>query len=207
MIKRLIRNICRRIYLIGKTQATKMLLEEGMRKMNVETTVHATTIVTEEARVYNLTNDPGKIRIGAHTLIRGELLTYNYGGEIVIGDYCFIGPQSKIWSVKKVVIGNRVLISHNVNIHDNNSHAMLSAQRHEDFKYMLENSGNLRESDLGQKEVIIEDDVWIGLNSIILPGVKIGKGSIIGAGSIVTKDIPPFSVAIGNPAKVIKSSQ
>nr|WP_143033346.1 DapH/DapD/GlmU-related protein [Prevotellamassilia timonensis] len=54
-------------------------------------------------------------------------------------------------------------------------------------------------------KVIIEDDCWIGFNVIILPGVTIGKGSIIGAGAVVTKSIPPYSVAGGVPAKVIKS--
>lgn len=53
--------------------------------------------------------------------------------------------------------------------------------------------------------IIIKDNVWIGGKSIILPGVTIGEGSIIGAGSIVTKDIPAWSIAVGNPAKVIKS--
>lgn len=206
-MKRLLSAIAAKLYLLGKVEAERQQKEQAKKLLDTETTIHPTAIVTSEAGIYNLTKDPAKIKIGAHSLIRGDLLTYNYGGEIIIGDYCFLGPQSKIWSVEKVVIGNRVLISHNVNIHDNNSHAMLSAQRHEDFKYMLKNSGNLRESDLGQKEVIIEDDVWIGLNSIILPGVRIGKSSIIGAGSIVTKDIPPFSIAIGNPAKVIKSAE
>lgn len=55
------------------------------------------------------------------------------------------------------------------------------------------------------KPITIEDDCWIGRRVIILPGVTIGKGSIIGAGAIVAKDIPPYSVAVGNPAKVIKS--
>ena len=54
------------------------------------------------------------------------------------------------------------------------------------------------------KPVVIGDDVWLGRRAIILPGVCIGNGSIIGAGAVVTKDIPPFSVAVGVPAKVIK---
>ncbi|WP_279145834.1 DapH/DapD/GlmU-related protein, partial [Clostridium tyrobutyricum] len=55
------------------------------------------------------------------------------------------------------------------------------------------------------KEVVIEDDVWIGEMVCILPGVRIGKGSIIGAGAIVTKNIPKYSIAVGNPAKVVKN--
>ena len=53
--------------------------------------------------------------------------------------------------------------------------------------------------------VIIEDDVWIGARAIILPGVIIGKGSVIGAGAVVAKSIPPYSVAVGNPARVVKT--
>lgn len=56
-----------------------------------------------------------------------------------------------------------------------------------------------------ERPVIIEDDVWIGRRVIILPGVTIGKGSVIGAGAVVPKSIPPFSVAAGNPAKVVKT--
>ncbi len=55
------------------------------------------------------------------------------------------------------------------------------------------------------KEVVIEDDVWLGRRVIIMPGVHIGEGSVIGAGAVVTKDIPEYSVAVGVPAKVIKS--
>lgn len=54
------------------------------------------------------------------------------------------------------------------------------------------------------KSVSIEDDVWLGYNVTVLPGVTIGKGSVIGAGSVVCSDIPPYSIAVGNPAKVIK---
>jgi acetyltransferase-like isoleucine patch superfamily enzyme len=206
-MKKLIRLIAAKIYLLGKVEAERRQRELAMKKLHSEITADKTANITTEAAIYNLTKDPSKIRIGAHSLIRGELVTYNYAGEISIGDYCFFGPGSRIWSVKKVSVGNRVLISHDVNIHDNNSHAANADHRHKEFKYMLENSGNLMQSDIGQMEVIIEDDVWIGFNSTILKGVRIGKGSIIGACSVVTKDIPPYSIAIGNPAKVIKSAE
>ncbi len=55
------------------------------------------------------------------------------------------------------------------------------------------------------REVVIEDDVWIGRRVIILPGVTIGKGSVIGAGAVVSKNVPPYSVAVGNPAKVVRN--
>jgi len=56
-----------------------------------------------------------------------------------------------------------------------------------------------------EADIIVEDDVWIGADVVILPGVRIGRGSIIGAGAVVTRDIPPYSIAVGVPAKVVKS--
>lgn len=66
------------------------------------------------------------------------------------------------------------------------------------------NYGFTEDKTIKSKPVVIEDDVWVGFNAIILGGVKIGKGAVIGAGSVVTKDVPPYSIVAGNPAKVIK---
>ncbi len=57
---------------------------------------------------------------------------------------------------------------------------------------------------LSKGDIILGDDVWVGINVIICSGITIGQGAVIGAGSVVTKDIPPYSIAVGNPAKVIK---
>ena len=59
-------------------------------------------------------------------------------------------------------------------------------------------------NDLREEEIIIEDDAWIGFNAIITKGVRIGKGAIVGAGTIITEDVPDFAIVVGNPAKIIK---
>lgn len=69
------------------------------------------------------------------------------------------------------------------------------------FKAMI--IGNTKEA-FTKGDIIIEDDVWIGLNATIMGGVKIGKGAIVGACSVVTKDVPPYSIVVGNPAKIVK---
>nr|WP_208610045.1 acyltransferase [Flavobacterium defluvii] len=161
------------------------------------------TRIFNEAGIHNNLGDRTKIVLGNNCDIRGELLIFGHGGEIIIGDYSFIGERTKIWSAKKISIGNRVLISHNVNIHDNNSHPLDSKLRHEDFKYITA-FGLKKESDLNEKEIIIEDDVWIGFNSTIMKGVKIGKGAIIAANTIITKDVPEYAVCAGNPMQIIK---
>ncbi|MCP4277674.1 MAG: acyltransferase [Gammaproteobacteria bacterium] len=65
------------------------------------------------------------------------------------------------------------------------------------------NRGSMRFSGAELKEVIIENDVWVGAKVVLLPGVTVGEGSIVGAGAVVTKDVPPFSMVGGVPAKVI----
>ena len=161
--------------------------------------------IDKSARIKNFQNNKNKIIIGCETSISGELLIFKHGGEIHIGDFCFIGENTKIWSAEKITIGNRVLIAHNVNIHDQISHPLDSKERHEDykliFKYGLQDNVNLLE-----KAITIEDDVWIGFNATILKGVTIGNNSIVAAGSVVTKDIPANCLAGGNPARIIKEN-
>jgi acetyltransferase-like isoleucine patch superfamily enzyme len=157
------------------------------------------------AGIRNYQRDKSKIQVGAFTMLAGELMIFKHGGKIAIGDDCFIGENTRIWSAKEINIGNRVLISHNVNIHDQNSHPLDSLERHKDYQLIFENGlpGNVP---LNEKEVIIEDDVWIGFNSSILKGVRIGKGAIIGANTVITSDVPPYAVIVGNPPKIIKQT-
>lgn len=113
-----------------------------------------------------------------------------YGLDIVLGDYSSIGKNSFVQS--GTYIGSHVMIAPDCGIYTmNHGHQRIDIP--------------MREQGLTKpKHVIIEDDVWIGTKTVILPGVRIGKGAIIGAGAVVTKDIPPYSIAVGNPAIVKK---
>ncbi len=165
--------------------------------------------INEQSRFYasaNVINMQGKktsIRIGHHTHIRGELLIYAHGGDIEIGSYCILGEHSRIWSSCSVKIGDRVLIAHNVNIHDNNAHPISAAARHQHFKAII-TTGHPANINLNEKAVLIEDDVWIGFNATVMKGVTIGKGAIIAANSVVTKNVEAYTLVAGNPAVFIK---
>lgn len=158
-----------------------------------------------EAAVNNLQCKIEKIAIGNNTHIRGHLQVFEQGGQIEIGDFCYLGENSKIWSASEVIIGNKVLIAHNVNIHDNISHPINSEMRFKDFQRILgvENY-SVQQFDLKPKAILIKDKAWIGFNSIVLKGVTIGEGAIVGAGSVVTKDVPDWTVVAGNPAKIVR---
>jgi acetyltransferase-like isoleucine patch superfamily enzyme len=163
----------------------------------------AKAVIHPTAVIHNIRQQRDAIRIGANTHLKGELLTFAHGGQISIGEYCYVGEQSHIWSAKSISIGDRVLISHNVNIFDSLTHPINARERHDHYLKII-TSGHPDQIDLGEAPVRIGNDVWIGCLAIILKGVTIGDGAIIGAGSVVSKDVPPFTVVAGNPARVIR---
>lgn len=120
-----------------------------------------------------------------------------YAPHIIIGDNTAIGEYTQISAAKEVRIGNGVLTGRFVYISDNN-HGTSSLTDMQKMPSMR---------DLYIKgPVIIEDNVWIGDKASILSGVTIGKGAIVACNAVVTKDVPPYSVVAGVPAKVIKSN-
>lgn len=196
MIKKLIKYFLFKAYAIGKVEygiRIKKILRAGYDKIG---NIHPEASITADAVIINPQNDPNKISIGKQCFISCELMLFKHGGEISIGEHTFIGKDTRIWSAKSIKIGNRVLISHNVNIHDNVSHPLNAAARHQDFLHIFSKGGFQENVDLREKEIIIEDDVWIGFNATILKGVTIGKGAIVGANTIITKDVPPYAVVI-----------
>jgi len=160
-------------------------------------------VLHDTARIANNLTDRSAIHVGAYSHIRGELLTFGHGGRITLGEYCYVGEQSHIWSAANITIGNRVLISHNVSIFDSLTHPLNPEMRHQQFRAIIA-SGQPRAIDLAEEPVTIEDDAWIGCMSVILKGVTIGRGAVIGAGSVVTGDVPPYTIAAGNPARIIR---
>ncbi|MEO3405655.1 sugar O-acetyltransferase [Mucilaginibacter sp. CAU 1740] len=124
----------------------------------------------------------------------------DYGRHIAIGNNVIININCTFVDCNKIEIGNNVLIASNVQIytatHPVNTPERLVADWHEDSDLPYFRTYAL--------PVKIEDNVWIGGGVIILPGVTIGKNSVIGAGSVVTRSIPENSVAVGNPCRVIR---
>jgi len=134
-----------------------------------------------------------KVTVGSYAIIRPTNL---YGGEpgvgLKVGDNSSIGPYAYIGCSGYIEIGNNVMMSPRVSIYSEN--------------HNFEDPGHpMIEQGVTRSFAKIEDDCWIASNSIILAGVTVGKGSVVAAGSVVTKDVPPYSVVGGNPAKIIKS--
>lgn len=159
--------------------------------------------LTNKARIRNIGGDNSFISVGPNSIIQAELLTFAHGGRIDVGQWCYVGEYSRIWSAASITIGDRVLIAHSVNIFDNLTHPIRAADRHAQFLKIAQ-SGHPRKLTLGEKPVRIEDDAWVGAGAFVLRGVTIGQGAIVAAGAVVTSDIPAYCIAAGNPASIVR---
>jgi acetyltransferase-like isoleucine patch superfamily enzyme len=142
-----------------------------------------------------------KLHIGDGSIIEGSLAFQREGAEIIIGKHSFIG-SSLIACATRIEVGDNVLISWGCCIVDNNSHAIDWEKRKDDVKDWY--VGNKNWSHVDTQPVKINDKCWLGFNVTVLKGVQIGEGAVVGAGSVVTKDVPAWTIVAGNPAKVIR---
>lgn len=143
-----------------------------------------------------------KIHIGDNCLINGRLVTETNESMIEIGNNVFIGGNTIIDCLSKIKISNDVLISYECVLSDHDSHSINSSKRINDLSRFQANK--MIWSEINTKEIIIKNNAWIGMRSIILKGVTIGEGAIVAAGSVVTKDVPPYTLVAGNPAVIKK---
>ena len=155
------------------------------------------------AVVSNLSGDVNKIRIGNSCYIRGEMFIYPYSGKIQMGNNCYVGEGTRIWAENSIVIGNNVLIAHNVDIHDSNDHPIEPKCRREHYHDIC-TVGFLEKYDLHSKPIKIKDNAWIGFGACVMKGVTIGRNSIVAAHAVVVKDVPDNVVVAGNPAQIVR---
>ncbi len=133
---------------------------------------------------------------GANPLCAGRktVICCRKGAKITIGDYS--GFSSTVFNIRKsLTIGKHVLVGGNVVFMDSDAHSL---------DYRIRRDWKLDGKSHKDKEIVVGDDVLIGMDCTILKGVHIGSRSVIGAGSLVTKDIPDDCIAAGRPAKVIR---
>jgi len=147
--------------------------------------------------------------VGRDCVVSGHFVLEKDSGKFRIGDSTFIGGGSFI-SIDRIEIGSDVMISWGCTFIDNDAHSLVSAERADDVKDWKR---GIDEGKVGAYKnwknvehapILVKDKAWIGFNSIILKGVTIGEGAVVGAGSVVTKDVPDYAVVGGNPAKIIR---
>lgn len=137
-------------------------------------------------------HNEGEIHLGGNVVIRGSHVPVELGTErgatLTIGDNSFINSGVSISACKRVSIGNNCAVGNYSLIMDSDYHSV-----------------DDRAAPAEPREIIIEDDVWIASRVTVLKGVRIGKGSVVAAGAVVTKDVPPYTLVGGIPARVIRT--
>lgn len=154
----------------------------------------------------------GRVEIGNNCTLECSFIFESTEEHIKVGDRTSIGDSTLI-SRNEIEIGNDVIISWCCWIYDHNSHSVAWQDRLED-SHVIAASKNTHEllknkdwSHVDSAPIRICDKVWIGFNAVILKGVTIGEGAVVGAGSVVTKDVPPYAVVAGNPARVVRQME
>ena len=127
--------------------------------------------------------------LGRRSVVESYCCINNAVGDVVIGDYTRIGLHCTV--IGPVCIGNHVNLAQGI---------VVTALNHN----FNDETKRIDEQGVSTKSVVIEDDVWIGANAVVLPGVTIGQHSVVAAGAVVTQDVPPYTVVAGVPAKVVK---
>ncbi|EFL50859.1 Methyltransferase type 11 [Solidesulfovibrio fructosivorans JJ]] len=141
------------------------------------------------------------VTIGANSLIEGRLVFERAGGRIAIGERTFLGSAS-ILCANSVTIGSDVLIAFDVVIADHDSHSLHFSERKNDVLFWRH--GVKDWSYVQGAPIRVDDKAWIGMRATILKGVHIGEGAVVAACSVVTRDVPPYAVVAGNPARVVR---
>ena len=127
--------------------------------------------------------------MGDYSVVESFACINNAVGDVIIGDYTRVGLHNTI--IGPVTIGNHVNLAQGITV---------TALNHN-----FESPGSrIDEQGVSTKPVTIGNDIWIGANAVILPGVSIGDHSVVAAGAVVTKDVPPHSLVAGVPARIIK---
>lgn len=200
-----------KILMVIKKQIFKLLFSpDRVIKKYENINVHDSSILTENVR-FRISSHENVISVGQNNMLSCQFIFESEIGDISIGDNCFINGNTLLISRNKITIGSYVTIAWGCTIYDHNSHSIDYLSRRRDIDNQLESyrSGkdfiaNKDWSTVKSAPIIIEDDVWIGMNCIILKGVTIGEGAIVSAGSVVREDVPPWTIVAGNPALVVK---
>lgn len=169
----------------------------------------ASSIFLNSFSIYNPKHN--KVIVGDNCLIAATVIFEGVGCEVLIGDRVYIG-SSKIFCRNKIIFEEDILVSMGVTFYDHNSHSLDFEERRKDIVSVVEDYKNYKGNYLKNKDwskvktapITIKRDAWIGMDAYILKGVTVGEGAIVAAASVVTKDVPPYSVVAGNPAKVVK---
>jgi acetyltransferase-like isoleucine patch superfamily enzyme len=193
----------------------KKVAENSFQKYKRYFEKESSTIINENSSIrFDVTDkieNRNYIKIGSKGLISAKFIFESEKGTITIGDNVHLGGVTFI-SRNRIEVQNDVTMAWGITIYDHNSHSIYWENRkndnHQCYKDYINNNGNnivnKDWSNVVSQPILIESKVWIGFDVTILKGVTIGEGAVVGAKSVVVKDVEPWTVVAGNPAVVVK---
>jgi acetyltransferase-like isoleucine patch superfamily enzyme len=165
----------------------------------------AGTILTGEKAFKSFySTRPDGMVVGSHSTLDGVSFAIGKNGRLIVGDFC-VFTAGVLLAEELLTIGNCVRLAWNVAITDTDFHPLDPALRVADAVACSPIGKRENRPRIACKPVVIEDDVYVGPNATILKGVRVGAGSFIEAGALITRDVPPRSRVVGNPARVVGS--
>lgn len=201
-MKKLFR-LLKKIKTLGKKSKEKWvdLKKNGNMIIGKDCDLSKTSITT-----FSTINDYVNIEIGDNCLLMCDIVLHSEKAKVKIGDRVFIGPNTTLFCYDQIEVGNDVMISWGCTLIDTNAHSLNSEERKNDVLDWKKGWQYKNWSMVESKMIKIHKKSWIGFNSIINKGVILEEGTVVGAGSVVTKSTESFSVIAGNPAKFIKKT-
>ncbi len=183
----------------GNADANALLLKDNIIRIGKNCDI-------SKLNVFIVGGEKGRVAIemGDNCCVRGQLIVYTKHAKIKLGNNVYIGPNTILECAEGIEIGSNVLISLGCNIIDTNAHSMKASERVHDTADWQQGLQAKNWEVVLSKKISIADNCWIGLRSIILKGVELAEGTIVAAGSVVTKNTIAYTVVAGNPAAVVK---
>lgn len=145
----------------------------------------------------------GNVSVGDHSLVQGAIVTECKNSIVKIGNNVFIGGGTLFDCVNSITVEDDVLISYDCIFADSDNHSVSYSIRKKDLADWKNGQQHDWQTTLSSP-IKLSKGVWVGARAIVLKGVEIGEGSVVGAGSVVTKDVPPWTIVAGNPARIIR---
>ncbi|MDO5379830.1 MAG: acyltransferase [Acidaminococcaceae bacterium] len=191
-----------------KKYALKKMLKSNKRKVYI----HPSVILMDSTYFdFRTENTDKRIFIDEESMVGCSFIFESNNGFVKIGKRTFINGGTNLISINEIDVGDDVTIGWNVYIYDHDSHSL-------DYRFRKDDIERQRKDFYANRNFIFSKDwstvksapikicnkAWIGFNVLILKGVTIGEGAIIGAGSVVTKNVPAWTIVAGNPAKIVK---
>lgn len=200
-MKKLIKRIVQLLLRTNKSDVngTDLLIKRGILKVGDNSDISGLNIYSHLFSDNNV-----NVIIGNNCQILGQIELQSNQARVIIGNDVYIGPNTKLFCRERIDIGNDVLISWGCTLIDTNFHSLNFEDRKDDVRDGKKDWTHLKWKGVIDKPLIIKDKAWIGFNTIINKGVTIEEGTIVGAGSVVSKSTGSYTVVGGNPAKFIK---